>query len=96
MSKANSNQFAKNCVRWEQFLDEVTVGDGDLKLLLQMWFGYCLSVDTSQQKFLLVVGDGANGKSVLFSILAELLGDANVSHIPLELFGKEFLCVCRN
>ena len=46
--------------------------------LVQEWFGYCLSVDTSFQKFLILFGDGANGKGVLLACLIALLGDQTV------------------
>lgn len=59
-------------------------------MLLQEWFGYCLLPDTSLHKFLLAVGPGANGKSVVFRVLTELLGWENVSHVPLEMFGDRF------
>lgn len=78
------------CRRWEAFLDEVLEGDQDRIAILQEWFGYCLTMDTSRQKFLMLEGDGANGKSVVCETLAVLLGKENVSHVPLELFGQRF------
>src|SRR5262249_23381550 len=52
--------------------------------------GYCLTADTRYHKFLIVEGDGENGKSVLLDTLASLLGPANVSRVPLEIFGERF------
>jgi len=46
-----------------------------------------LTADTRFRTFLIVEGDGANGKSVL-DTLANLLGPANVSRVPLEIFGE--------
>jgi phage/plasmid-associated DNA primase len=37
-----------------------------------------------------VVGEGANGKSVLLFVLTALVGERNVSRVPLELFGEGF------
>ncbi len=78
------------CAQWLAFLDEVLEGDQERIRLLQEWFGYCLLPDTSRQKFLVLEGEGANGKSVVCGILADLLGRPNVSHVPLERFGDRF------
>lgn len=79
-----------DCPRWRSFLSKMLEGDRERLAILQEWFGYCLTSDTSLQKFLLLEGEGANGKSVLCDILASLLGLDNVSHVPLELFGQRF------
>ena len=54
------------------------------------WFGYHLTPDTSFHKFLIAVGEGANGKTVWAEVLTRLLGPENVSQVPLELFGDRF------
>ena len=73
------------CPRFMKFLLEV-IAEEDVREFLQEWFGYNLIHDTSQSKFVVLVGDGANGKSVLLNLLAGLLGQENVSAIPLESF----------
>jgi len=78
------------CPRWLQFLDEALEGDAERIAIIQEWFGYCLTADTRFHAFLIVEGDGANGKSVLLDTLANLLGPANVSRVPLEIFGERF------
>jgi len=75
--------------KWDKFLEEV-LPDPELQKLLQMWFGYTLFHDTSQQKFLLVVGPAATGKSVMAKIMGKLAGPGGVSAIPLKDFGKPF------
>lgn len=52
------------------------------------WFGYCLIPDSSQHKFLWLVGSGGNGKSLLLNTLAALLGKENVSYAMLERMGR--------
>jgi putative DNA primase/helicase len=54
--------------------------DGDLESLdlLQEWFGYCLTGDTSQQKMLLIVGPRRSGKGTIARVLAKLIGAGNV------------------
>jgi hypothetical protein len=41
---------------WHQFLHQLFDGDMESLDLLQEWFGYCLTGDTSQQKMMLMVG----------------------------------------
>src|SRR5262249_22658916 len=76
-----------DCPRWHAFLDHNLEGHEDRIALLQEWFGYCLTVDTTQQKFLMLVGEGANGKSVICAVQEGMLGSDNCSNVPLELFG---------
>ena len=65
------------CPRWEQFIHEVfphNADDGQADLL-QEWFGYCLTSDTSLQKFMLWTGVGCNGKGTTWEVLKGLIGD---------------------
>ena len=81
---------AAMCPRWVAFLKEVLEDDDERIALIQQWFGYCLTPDTSQQRFVVIVGEGANGKSVMLDVLAALLGPDNVSHVRVELFAQRF------
>lgn len=74
------------CPGWRMFLEQV-LPDPESQQLLQDIFGYCLTFDTSQQKFFMFEGGGANGKGVVLRVLTLLLGEANVSGLPLESFG---------
>jgi putative DNA primase/helicase len=76
--------------KWNAFLDEVLEGDAERIGLLQEWFGYSLVYDTKLHKFMMLEGDGANGKSVVLEILRVVLGEDNVAAVPLELFGQRF------
>ncbi len=78
------------CPRWEAFLADVMDGDSERIELLQQWVGYLLSADLRQHRFLLCVGEGANGKSVFFEIIRAVLGPANCSSVPLSRFGNPF------
>lgn len=42
---------------------------------LLRWLGYCLTGECSEEKFLVWIGRGSNGKGVLGATLLELLGD---------------------
>lgn len=82
---------AASCRTWLKFLDEIFVNDADKAqkiTFLKEWFGYCLIPDSSQHKFLWLVGAGGNGKSVLLAILTALVGTKNVSHAHLERLEK--------
>ncbi len=76
--------------RWLRFLNDVMDGDGDRIELLQQWSGYCLTAQNDYQKFMLIAGEGANGKTVFTKIIEKMVGEENVSHIPLSLFSQQF------
>jgi len=64
--------------RWLEFLRELWSDDPESVDLLQEWFGYCLTADTSQHKMLLAVGPPRSGKGTIGRVLARLVGAANV------------------
>ncbi len=76
------------CPQWEAAVARIAGGDAELARLLRQWFGYCLTTGTDEQKFLVLVGEGANGKSTLIGGLLAVAGAANASHVPLERFGE--------
>jgi P4 family phage/plasmid primase-like protien len=78
------------CRRWEAFLERNLELDPERIKRLQEWAGYCLISDLSEQKFMILIGEGANGKSVFIAGLTALLGEENVSNVPLEVFGDRF------
>jgi len=62
---------------WHQFLHQLFDGDEQSLDLLQEWFGYCLTGDTSQQKMLLIVGPKRSGKGTIARVLTRLVGNGN-------------------
>lgn len=78
------------CPRWEAFLERNLEMDPERIKLLQEWAGYLLLPDTGHQKFLVMEGEGANGKSVFCAAIEAMLGKQNCSHVPLEVFGERF------
>lgn len=76
--------------RWDAFIDRVSSSDEQSKRILQEWAGYLLTPDTSQQQFLMLEGEGSNGKSVYCAAIEALLGPDNVSHVSVENFGNQF------
>lgn len=68
------------CPLWEAFLSEV-LPDSSVRAVLQEFFGLCY-LDRrrlSVEKFLLLIGSGANGKSVIFEVMKAVFGEDNVS-----------------
>lgn len=78
------------CPTWDKFLQHNLAGDQQTIDFLQEWFGYNLTPDSKLQKFTVLEGEGANGKSVICSALRAVLGEQNVTAVPLESFGIRF------
>lgn len=76
------------CSRWRQFLGEV-LPDTELQRMLRQMMGLFLVPDTSFQRFWILVGPGANGKSVVCNVLSALIGNDNVSNISLDQMGEK-------
>ncbi len=66
-------------IEWLSFLDTLWPDDPESIALLQEWFGYCLTTDTSQHKMLLLVGPRRCGKGTIGRILTKLIGSGNVA-----------------
>lgn len=76
---------------FDKFIDDVTCGDTELADLITEYMGYCLSgTDPAMvQKCAILYGDGANGKSVVLSLLRELVGRENSSAVSITHMKKE-------
>jgi P4 family phage/plasmid primase-like protien len=81
------------CPLWLTFLDDVMLKRADFVLLLQQWCGYLLRPDLRQQKFLLCVGEGANGKGVFFEVVQAVVGVENCSQVPIARFNNPFALI---
>lgn len=82
-----------NAPRFIQFLKEVFKGDVDAEekttALLEM-IGYTLMAHCRHERFIILVGAGANGKSVLLAVLEALCGSANTVGVQPSQFGNKF------
>jgi len=78
------------CPNWGKFLCEVFEGDQDRVSLVQEFFGYCLSSDTSLQKAMILVGKPRSGKGTIQRILEALVGRDNSTGYSLERLATEF------
>jgi putative DNA primase/helicase len=73
------------CPMWHAFLDKVTGGDRELVAYLRRVFGYALTGETIEHSLFFAYGTGANGKSVLLSTIAGIMGDYHKT-APIETF----------
>ena len=79
------------CRLWLQTLAELLPreGKGDHRIeVLQEFFGWCLVDDLRLEKFLMLVGEGGNGKSTILDVLQAMIGHDNCSHLSLNNIGE--------
>ena len=86
----NIVERAPKPVEWWKFLSELWGDDSNSIELLQEWFGYCLTLDTRQQKILLLIGPPRSGKGTLARILTAMIGAANVCGPTLSGLATNF------
>ncbi|WP_226668720.1 phage/plasmid primase, P4 family [Metabacillus litoralis] len=72
------------------FMKDITIDDSQLINVHQELIGYWLTVETKAEKAVYYYGGGANGKSVMASIVTALVGEDNVSSVPLSEFSQTF------
>ena len=79
------------CSRFVKFLKEAMCDDEEQIELVQEIMGYCIAPITSAQKSFIFMGAAAAGKSVLLSVIGDiLLGRRNVSHISWQALNERF------
>jgi len=81
------------CDRWDRFLHEIFEGDPDQNdkiMLVYQMVGYCLLSFCPFEKFFLMVGNGANGKSVILEIIKAVVGIENVASVQPSEFENRF------
>jgi len=79
--------------RFRQFLSEIFVDDPDplaKQQLIAECMGYTLLSTCELEKFFILVGNGANGKSVLLSVMEAICGRDNVSAVQPTQFENKF------
>jgi putative DNA primase/helicase len=78
------------CPQWLAFLNQVFEQDQERVRVLAQWFGYNLTLDNRQQKFVLFVGPPRSGKGTTMTVLTHLLGKQNVANPTLTSLGTRF------
>jgi putative DNA primase/helicase len=74
-----------DCPLWRKFLTKITGGDDELVAFIQRMLGYALTGSTQDHALFFCHGAGANGKTVLLSTVAGILGDYHTT-APIETF----------
>jgi putative DNA primase/helicase len=81
------------CHRFMQFLIEIFIDDADSNdkatLVLEM-IGYSLVAHARYEKFIILIGKGANGKSVLLSIIKHIVGDKHVAAVQPDKLHEKY------
>lgn len=78
------------CPRFDRFLEEVFQGDADAvekALAVLELMGYSLVQSCQYEKFVVLVGSGSNGKSVLLDVLRRLIGPDQCSSVEPSKLG---------
>lgn len=79
------------CPQFMKFLNDIFENDQERINLIQEVMGACLLYDDCMQKLIVFLGKGSNGKSLLATVIKNMLGKANVSAIALDrLSGDRF------
>lgn len=78
------------CPRFQRFLRQVFEEDEERIMVAQEWAGYILTTATNAQKALILLGEGENGKGVFVDTLSQLIGEDNISNIPLNELSRPF------
>jgi putative DNA primase/helicase len=80
------------CPKIEKFLAEITKNEQDVLLLKEM-AGYCFVRHYKFHVIFLLIGTGANGKSVFLNLVTDMLGANCVAQKPLQMLTNYFFCV---
>lgn len=81
-----------DCPKIKKFVSEV-VNAEDIPVLQEI-AGYCLYRGYIIHKAVMLVGEGANGKSTFMEILRAMLGQKNVSTVPVQELESNRFAVC--
>lgn len=76
ISKTLGTSFddSAKCPRFEQFIAEILLNDGQLIAIMQQILGYCLLGHNKARLMFLFQGSGKNAKSTLIKVLTKLFG----------------------
>ncbi|MDD4113225.1 MAG: phage/plasmid primase, P4 family, partial [Herbinix sp.] len=77
------------CPVFLQYLNDI-IKDTETILLLQEVFGYFLIPETYAQKCFIIVGQGNTGKSTFLKAVQIVIGNMNISFVPLQKLSDRF------
>jgi len=79
------------CPTWDKFIEEICERDPVKMSIIEEFAGYALSGDSCWlEKCLVLIGHGANGKSVLLDTLAGVVGKGNYSSVNMTALSNEY------
>lgn len=73
----------------DQFLTGLIPDEKDREMFLA-YCGYCMTIDTRLQKFLIILGTPGSGKSTAIDLLVKAVGSENISCITLQDLNERF------
>jgi putative DNA primase/helicase len=77
--------------KWKRFLSEVLPDKTEQDALME-FIGYCFFNSHSFQKFLFLLGSGANGKSIVLNVIKKFFGKDITSNVDLQqLYSHELI-----
>jgi putative DNA primase/helicase len=89
----NDYEYGAKAPIFIQFLKSIYEGDDQvnekIRLVLEL-IGYSLTTNCRLEKFIILVGEGANGKGVLLRLIQSLVGKNNVGAVHPSQFGNQF------
>jgi putative DNA primase/helicase len=85
MTKITATGSYGDCLLFLAFLDKIMGGDAELIAFIRRALGYAVTGLTREHALFFGYGTGANGKSVLLSTVASILGDYHKT-APIETF----------
>ena len=80
----------RTCPTFDKFMDWLTCGDGTLKKYILMLMAAILCRFLDLQKIPIFLGEGRNGKGVLFNTIQLLVGKHGVSAVSMDQLGSRF------
>jgi P4 family phage/plasmid primase-like protien len=65
--------------------------DDDDRNMFFAYAGYCMTIDTRLQKFLVLLGAPGTGKSTANNIISDMIGRENISGMPMQDLNERFM-----
>lgn len=63
------------CPTWEAFFDVIHESDDEIKIFVQKLLGYAITGLRLEHFYAVFIGEGRNGKSTMFEMIMEILGE---------------------
>lgn len=73
----------------EKFL-RTSIPDADDREMLLEYIGLCCTTDITQQKMLVICGEGGTGKSTIINLIQKIVGQHNTSNVALSRLSERF------